>query len=315
MKHDLLQSKVREQAVREELKKVREREKARKENSANNDNLTTQLVLKHGAKVKAAMSTPKGSQANRKNQGRNKRVQKKGKDDTSSSGSDFSGDDTEEDKSRNKRVRKKQQQPKKPQTSSSDSDTSVDGKEADKDSSKESNRGEADDKKTETEQGESDDKKPETKQGIAADVGEDERSEISTEDKVPGGGPKKNADVQEQKKEDTEDKASEEKDPKVNAVVQEEKEKEDKCKGHADLLQFLFEEDPRYFAPDQKFENAKCMKCATSLTNKDTKPTQKKPVHFCPHYEEDVCEAALCHGCFVELNTSTLTTRRRRNQT
>jgi hypothetical protein len=90
-------------------------------------------------------------------------------------------------------------------------------------------------------------------------------------------------------------------------------EKADKCQGHKNLLNFLFEDDPRYCAEGQKFRDATCMKCSSTFVTKDTKPNSSRPIHFCPNFE-DVCDAVLCHGCYMELNTSTIATRPRRNR-
>jgi hypothetical protein len=103
---------------------------------------------------------------------------------------------------------------------------------------------------------------------------------------------------------------SENKMTKVDGVDQK---NDGKCKGHTNLLEFLFEENPKYCGPGQKFEDAMCMKCEGTFTEKNTKPSSNRRIHFCPHFE-DVCEAVLCHGCYIEFNTSTLTSRCKRNQ-
>jgi hypothetical protein len=90
-------------------------------------------------------------------------------------------------------------------------------------------------------------------------------------------------------------------------------EKADKCEGHKNLLNFLFEDDPRYCAEGQKFRDATCMKCSSTFVTKDTKPNSSRPIHFCPYFEE-VCDAVLCHGCYMELNSSTTSSRSRWNR-
>jgi hypothetical protein len=89
-------------------------------------------------------------------------------------------------------------------------------------------------------------------------------------------------------------------------------EKADKCEGHKNLLNFLFEDDPRYCTEGQKFGDATCMKCNSTFMQKDTKPNSSCPIHFCPNFEEE-CEAVLCHGCYMALNTSTISTHPRWN--
>jgi hypothetical protein len=90
-------------------------------------------------------------------------------------------------------------------------------------------------------------------------------------------------------------------------------EKTDKCEGHSNLFRFLFEENATYCAEGQKFGDARCMKCSATFTQKETKPTSNRPIHFCPYFEE-VCDAVLCHGCYISLNSSTISTRNRRNR-
>jgi hypothetical protein len=82
LKYDLLASKKREEAVSKELELLRDDENARKKGNIDNDNLTTQLVVKHGAKVKASVITPKRSQKQQQEQGSNKVEQNKKKGNT-----------------------------------------------------------------------------------------------------------------------------------------------------------------------------------------------------------------------------------------
>jgi hypothetical protein len=99
--------------------------------------------------------------------------------------------------------------------------------------------------------GDSDDKIPEPKQDIADDLGVEAVRSTFTEDKI-----------------------SESIDLEVHAVIKE-KEKGDKCEEHADRFEFLFKENPRYFAPGQKFKDAKC--ASLQETNQSTSlPTTKK---------------------------------------
>jgi hypothetical protein len=83
--------------------------------------------------------------------------------------------------------------------------------------------------------------------------------------------------------------------------------KEDKCNGHTNLFDFLFKENR------QKFEDAKCMKCCATFMQKETKPSSSRPIHFCPNFEI-VCDAVLCHGWNMELNSDTISTRHRQNR-
>jgi hypothetical protein len=51
---------------------------------------------------------------------------------------------------------------------------------------------------------------------------------------------------------------------------------------------------------------------ANVVDSEEPKPNINQSIHFCPNFEE-VCDAALCHGCYMELNSNTILTRNRRN--
>jgi hypothetical protein len=89
--------------------------------------------------------------------------------------------------------------------------------------------------------------------------------------------------------------------------------KADKCGGHLNLFNFLFEENPRYCAEGQKFGEAKCMKCESDFKQKETRPNSNRPIYFCPNFEE-ICDAVLCHGCYLESISTPNSSRQRRSR-
>ena len=83
----------------------------------------------------------------------------------------------------------------------------------------------------------------------------------------------------------------------------------DPCGGHESVLDFKSEYVRSFCDPGQMFADAKCMKCNLLLS--DHPPTSSAPIHYCPNFET-ICEAALCHSCFSELNGKTTRRTRRR---
>lgn len=68
------------------------------------------------------------------------------------------------------------------------------------------------------------------------------------------------------------------------------------CSDHSNLLDFVREEIPTFCAEGQKFHGAKCMKCNKEF-GESLKPSSKKPLYYCPHFE-DHCDAVICFGCY-----------------